>query len=106
MSMSNLVKRMDLRGAKATLAALPWMPRAILPHPEPRALSSARPTPLLRAIRFPLLALVLCGALLLMATPASAAPSQQTVVTLVSNTGQSESGNTGAGAGRSPFSGL
>ena len=27
--MSNLVKRMDLRGAKATLAALPWMPRAI-----------------------------------------------------------------------------
>ena len=83
--MSNLVKRMDLRGAKATLAALPWMPRAILPHPERRALSSARPTPLLRASRFALLALALCGALLLMATPASA---QETVVTLVKNTGQ------------------
>ena len=84
--MSNLVKRMGLRRANTTLAALPWMPRAILPHPEPRALSSARPTPLLRASWFALLALALCGALLLMATPASA---QQTVVTLVSNTGQS-----------------
>ena len=78
---------MDLRGAKATLAAMPWMPRAILPHPERRALSSARPTPLLRASRFGLLALALCGALLLMATPASA---QQTVITLVKNTGQGD----------------
>ena len=87
MNISNLVKRMDLRGAKATLAALPWMPRAILPHPERRALSSARPAPFLRASRFALLALALCGVLLLMATPASA---QETVVTLVSNTGQTD----------------
>ena len=87
MNISNLVKRMDLRGAKATLAALPWMPRALLPHPEPRAISPARPTPLLRASRFGLLALALCGALLLMATPASA---QQTVITLVKNTGQGD----------------
>ena len=85
--MSNLVKRMDLRGAKATLAALPWMPRAILPHPERRAVPPARPTSFGRASRFALLALALCGALLLMATPASA---QQTVVTLVSNTGQTD----------------
>ena len=85
MNISNLVKRMDLRRANTTLAAMPWIPRAILPHPEPRALSPARPAPFLRASRFALLALALCGALLLMATPASA---QQTVVTLVSNTGQ------------------
>ena len=96
MNISNLVKRMDLRGAKATLAALPWMPRAILPHPEPRALSPARPTPFLRASRFALLALALCGALLLMATPASA---QQTVVTLISNTGQTDDSTIGLTAG-------
>ncbi len=101
MNISNLVKRMDLRGAKATLAALPWMPRAILPHPEPRALSPARPTPLLRASRFALLALALCGALLLMATPASA---QETVVTLVSNTGQTNSNNHGLASSFPSFS--
>ena len=50
------------------------------------------PTGFLRAIRFPLLALVLAGALLSMAIPASAAPSQQTVTTLVSNTGQATTG--------------
>ena len=94
MNISNLVKRMGLRRANTTLAAMPWIPRAILPHPEPRALSSARPTPLLRASWFALLALVLGGALLLMATPASA---QETVVTLVSNTGQSASGNRAPG---------
>ena len=85
MNISNLVKRMDLRRANTTLAAMPWIPRALQPHAGPLALPPARPTPFLRASRFALLALALCGALLLMATPASA---QQTVVTLVSNTGQ------------------
>ena len=47
--MSNLVKRMDIRRAKAALAALPWMPRAFLPHPEPRPVPSARPASFLRA---------------------------------------------------------
>ena len=87
MNISNLVKRMDLRGAKATLAAMPWMPRAILPHPERRALSPARPTPLLRASRFALLALVL-GGMLLWSAPAGA----QTVTTFVKNTGQTADG--------------
>ena len=78
--MSNLVKRMDLRRAKA---ALPWMPRAILPHSERRAVPPARPTPFGRAARFALLALALCGVLLLSA-PAEA----QTARILVSNVGQ------------------
>ena len=47
--MSNLVKRMDLRRAKA---ALPWIPRAFPPHPERRAVPPARPAPFLRSIRF------------------------------------------------------
>ena len=87
MNISYLVKRMDLRRANTTLAAMPWIPRALQPHAGPLALPPARPAPFLRASRFALLALALCGALLLMATPASA---QQTVVTLVSNTGQSD----------------
>ena len=76
------------------LAVLPWLPRSFQPHGGQLALPSARPTPLLRASWFALLALVLGGALLLMATPASA---QETVVTLVSNTGQSASGNRAPG---------
>ena len=79
--MSNLVKRMDLRRAKA---ALPWIPRAILPHAERRAGAPARPTPFARAARFALLALVL-GAVLLWSTSAEA----QTARILVSNVSQS-----------------
>ena len=63
-NVSNPVKRMDLRRAKAALAAWPWMPRAFLPHPEPRRVSSARPASFLRAATFALLALALtsvCG---------------------------------------------
>ena len=86
MNMSNLVKRMDLRRAKAALA---WIPRGsqFRPHPEPRAVPSARPTPFLRAIRFALLALVLAlalGGVVLWSAPAEA----QTVTVLISNTGQ------------------
>ena len=81
MNMSNPVKRMDLRRAKA---ALPWMPRALPPHSEPRAVPPARPTPFGRAAKLALLALVLGGVLLLSA-PAEA----QTARILVSNVSQS-----------------
>ena len=69
--MSNLVKRMDLRGAKATLAAMLWMPRAFQPHPEPRAVPSARSASSMRGIRFALLVLAL-GGVLLWSAPAEA----------------------------------
>ena len=86
MNISNLVKRMDLRRAQAALAALPWIPRALQPHPERRAGAPARPTPFARAARFALLALVLVlGAVLLWSTPAEA----QTARILVSNVSQS-----------------
>ena len=75
---------------------MPWIPRALQPHAGPLALPPARPAPFLRASRFALLALALCGALLLMATPASA---QQTVVTLISNTGQTDDSTIGLTAG-------
>ena len=71
MNMSNLVKRMDLRGAKATLAAMLWMPRAFQPHPEPRAVPSARSASSTRGIRFALLVLAL-GGVLLWSAPAEA----------------------------------
>ena len=85
--MSNSVKRMDLRQAKAALAALPWMPRAFQPHPEPRAVPPAGPVSFLRAIRFALLALAL-GGVLFWSAPAQA----QTATVLVKNTGQSDAG--------------
>ena len=71
MNMSNLVKRMDLRGAKATLAAMLWMPRAFQPHPEPRAVPWARSASSTRGIRFALLVLAL-GGVLLWSAPAEA----------------------------------
>ena len=86
LNMSNLVKRMDLRRAKA---ALPWMPQGsqFRPHPEPLAVPSARPAPFLRAVMFALLALAL-GGVLLYSTPAEA----QTATVLVKNTGQTARG--------------
>ena len=68
--MSNLVKRMDLRRAKA---ALQWMLRGsqLRPHPDPRAVPSARPAPFLRAVSFALLAMAL-GGVLLWSAPAQA----------------------------------
>ena len=86
MNASDLVKRMDLRQAKAALLA--WMPRALQPHAGPGAVPSARPAPFLRAVRISLLALALGGALLWSA-PAEA----QTVTVLVKNTGQATSGS-------------
>ena len=89
--MPNLVKQKDHRGAKATLAALPWLPRSFRPHPEPMAVPSARPTPSLRAIRFALLALVLAltlGGVVLWSAPAEA----QTATVLISNAGQTAEG--------------
>ena len=70
MNMSNLVKRMDLRRAKA---ALQWMLRGsqLRPHPDPRAVPSARPAPFLRAVSFALLAMAL-GGVLLWSAPAQA----------------------------------
>ena len=70
MNMSNLVKRMDLRRAKA---ALQWMLRGsqLRPHPDPRAVPSVRPAPFLRAVSFALLAMAL-GGVLLWSAPAQA----------------------------------
>ena len=77
--MSNLVKRMDLRRAKA---ALPWIPRAAQPHAGPRAVAPPRRAPFRRAARFALLALTLgLAGVLLWSTPAEA----QTARILVSN---------------------
>ncbi len=59
MNISNLVKRMGLRRANTTLAAMPWIPRALQPHPEPRAVPSApRPASSHRGIRLAPLLLV------------------------------------------------
>ena len=82
LNMSNLVKRMDLRRAKATR---PWMPRGpqFRPHREPMAVPSARPARFLLAFMFALLAMALGGSLLWSA-PAQA----QTVTVLIKNTGQ------------------
>ena len=87
LNMSNLVKRMDLRQAKAALAWMTWGSQLRL-HPEPRAVPSARPAPFRRAIRFALLALVL-GGVFLWSAPAQA----QTATVLISNTGQTSVSN-------------
>ena len=86
LSMSNLVKRMNLRRAKADLA---WMPRGpqFRPHREPMAVPLARPALFLRAITLALLALAL-GGVLLYSAPAQA----QTATVLVKNTGQADAG--------------
>ena len=82
LSMSNLVKRMNLRRAKANLA---WMPRGpqFRPHREPMAVPLARPALFLRAFMFALLALAL-GGVVLWSAPAQA----QTATALIKNTGQ------------------
>ena len=86
LSMSNLLKRMNLRRAKADLA---WMPRGpqFRPHREPMAVPLARPALFLRAITLALLALAL-GGVLLYSAPAQA----QTATVLVKNTGQADAG--------------
>ena len=78
----NLVKRMDLRRAKAALA---WMTcgSQLRLHPEPRAVPLARSARFLPTITLALLALALVGALLWSA-PAEA----QTATVLIQNTGQ------------------
>ena len=83
----NLVKRMDLRRAKAALA---WMTcgSQLRLHPEPQAVPSARPAPFRRAFMFALLALVL-GGVFLWSAPAQA----QTATVLVKNTGQADAGS-------------
>ena len=69
MNISNLVKRMDLRRANTTLTAMPWIPRALQPHPEPRAVPSARPASSHRGIRLAplLLAAVMLAAVAVLA---------------------------------------
>ena len=86
LSMSNLVKRMNLRRAKADLA---WMPgdRDSGPTLGQRAVPLARPALFLRAITLALLALAL-GGVLLYSAPAQA----QTATVLVKNTGQADAG--------------
>ena len=86
LSMSNLVKRMNLRRAKADLA---WMPgdRNSGPTLGQRAVPLARPALFLRAITLALLALAL-GGVLLYSAPAQA----QTATVLVKNTGQADAG--------------
>ena len=78
MNLSILVKRVDFRRAKAALA---WMPRALQPHGEPRAVPSARPAPFLIVVSFFLLAL---GGVLLWSAPAEA---QDPFKILVANSG-------------------
>ena len=80
MNLPNLVKAVDPRRAKAALA---WMPRALQPHSEPRAVPPTRPAPFLRALSFILLALAL-GGVLLWSSPAQA---QNPSRILVSNSG-------------------
>ena len=70
------------------------MPRALQPHAGPRAVPPARPGPVLRAVRFALLALAL-GGVLLWSAPAEA----QTATVLIKNTGQADSGDYGLGVG-------
>ena len=80
LNLSNLVKAVDLRRAKAAWA---WAPRALQPHGEPRAVPSARPAPFLRAVSLALLALAL-GGVLLWSSPAQA---QNPSRILISNSG-------------------
>ena len=71
---------MGLCRAKAALAALPWVPRAV---------PSAHPAPFLRAVSFSLLAMVLGGVLFATVQPAQA----QTATVLVKNTEQASDGS-------------
>ena len=87
LSLSNLVKRADLRRARAALA---WMPRARRAHAGPRAVPPARPALFLRAAGLALLALALGGALFWSATAEA-----QTAIVLVKNTGQTVTGTSG-----------
>ena len=80
MNLPNLVRTVDPRRAKATLA---WMPRALQHHGEPRAVPSAHPAPFLLAISLALLVLAL-GGVLLWSSPAQA---QNPSRILVSNSG-------------------
>ena len=80
MNLSDLVKGMDLRRAKAAWA---WVPRALQHHAGPRAVPSTRPAPSLRALSFILLALAL-GGVLLWSSPAQA---QNPSRILISNSG-------------------
>ena len=86
----NVVSLMDLRRERAGMAALPWMPRAFRPQPDPRSVPRAHPAPHVSVIRFALLALVL-GAMILWATPAEAEAQETEPVVLVKNTGQTTS---------------
>ena len=85
MDLSDLVKRVDLRRAKAALAR---MPRALRPRAVPRAVPPAHPALFLRAVGFALLAMAL-GAVLLWSSTVQA----QTPTVLVSNTGETSSGS-------------
>ena len=80
MNLSDLVKAVDLRRAKAAWA---WAPRALQPHGGPRAVPSAHPAPFLLAVSLALLALAL-GGVLLWSSPARA---QGSSGILVSNSG-------------------
>ena len=80
MNLSNLVKAVDPRRAKAAWAGAPG---ALRPHGSPRAFSPARPAPFLRAVSLALLALAL-GGVLLWSSPAQA---QNPSRILVSNSG-------------------
>ena len=80
MNLSILVKRVDFRRAKVALA---WMPRALQPHGEPRAVPSAYPAPFVVAVSFALLAMALVGVLL----SSSPAQAQNPPRILVSNSG-------------------
>ena len=80
MNLPNLVRTVDPRRTKVTLA---WMPRALQHHGDPRAVPSARPAPFLRAVSLALLVLAL-GGVLLWSSPAQA---QNPSRILVSNSG-------------------
>ena len=86
----NVVSIMDPRRERAGMAALPWMPRAFRPRPDPRSVPRARPAPHVSVIRFALLALAL-GAMILWATPAEAEAQETEPVVLIKNTGQTTS---------------
>ena len=77
MNISNLVKRMDLRRANTTLAAMPWIPRALQPHPEPRAVPSARPASSRRGIRLAPLLLAAGAVLAETSTPVQTAQAHE-----------------------------
>ena len=80
MNLSDLVKAVDLRRAKAAWA---WAPRALQHHGGPRAVPLAHPAPFLLAVSLALLALAL-GGVLLWSSPARA---QGSSGILVSNSG-------------------